>query len=215
MARVKTRWMRDRDGPGPEGGIGRVKDAAGRLLLLGIFLLLWAASHPSPSLALEIRIKDQATVDQDTVYLRDIAAFHPAGDARVKSLGGMEVASAPAPGNVFRLNRRFLQYKIGSAISGEEQVSLEAPEELVIQRAAQVVSTARMEEIFRDHVRGQSAWPGDKLTFERINAPEDVALPQGRLFWEIQERSHRGYLGNVGLVIDFYVDGRLIRKVPV
>jgi flagella basal body P-ring formation protein FlgA len=78
-----------------------------------------------------------------------------------------------------------------------------------------MVDGARMEKIFKDHVLSHCSWPEDKVAFERINAPEDLALPLGDLSWEVRERSRRGYLGNVSLMIDFYVDARRIRTIPV
>ncbi|MBW1801916.1 MAG: flagellar basal body P-ring formation protein FlgA [Deltaproteobacteria bacterium] len=164
--------------------------------------------------ALDIHVKDQVTVNDDRVYLADIASFHPHKDHRVARLAGIEVASAPAPGKVLRFNRQFLNYKIGSALGDEEGIRVELPSTTEIRREAQFIPREQLEDIFKDHVLNHSPYSRDRMTFERIKAPGDVALPQGQLHWEVLERGS-GLLGHVPLVISFRVDGKSIRKVPV
>ena len=164
--------------------------------------------------ALDIHVKDRVTVNDDRVYLADIASFHPRKDNRVARLAEIEVTSAPAPGKVIRFNRQFLTYKIGSAIGNEEGIHMELPSEMEIRRKAQFIPRGQLEEIFKDYVLKHASYSRDRMTFDRINAPEDVALPQGQLHWEVIERGD-GLLGHVPLVISFWVDGKSIRKVPV
>ena len=130
--------------------------------------------------ALDIHVKDQVTVNDERVYLADIATFHPRTDNRVARLAEIEVASAPAPGEVSRYNSQFLTYKIGSAIGNEEDIRMELPATMEIRRKAQFISREQLEDIFKDHVLKHSSYSRDRMTFERINTPRDVALPQGR-----------------------------------
>ncbi len=165
---------------------------------------------------LRIRIVEEATVTGDIVILGHIASFHPDSDPRVDSLKELEVSSAPAPGNTHRFNRRFLNYKVGSAISDQrEEIILEAPHNLVIHRTAQVVTSSQMEELFRDHILKASPWPENEITMESIRVPEDLALPEGALRWDIRENGNTDYLGNISATMTFYVDSRRIRRVPV
>ncbi len=165
---------------------------------------------------LEIRVSGEATVSGDAVTLGHIASFQPSGDPRVASLKAVEVASAPAPGNAHRFNRRFLNYKVGSAIADlGDDVTLRTPDQLVVHRTAQVVTAARMEALFRDHVLQTAPWPEEEITLESIRVPEDVALPEGDLRWDIRENGNADYLGNVSATLTFYVNGRQIRRVPV
>jgi flagella basal body P-ring formation protein FlgA len=182
---------------------------AGGLIFLGSLILV-------PSLpALEINIKSQITVRGDQVYLGDIASFQPADDERVPRLRRVEVVSAPAPANAFRLKRRFLTYKLTAAIGEQEGIRLKVPPALKVHRAAQFVNRKRLEEIFRGFVLEDSPWSPDKVRFERIQAPQGIALPEGKLSWKVMERGSRRHAGNIPTVVYFYVDGKEIRKVPV
>jgi flagella basal body P-ring formation protein FlgA len=171
---------------------------------------------PAAEGTLEIRISGEATVRGDAVTLGQIASFDPAGHPRAAALKKVEVASAPAPGNSHRFNRRFLDYKVGSAVAGlGDEVTLRTPESLVVHRTAQVVTSARMEEILRDHILKSAPWPEKEITLESIRVPDDVALPEGALRWDIRENGNADYLGNVSATLTFYVEGRQIRRVPV
>jgi flagella basal body P-ring formation protein FlgA len=181
---------------------------------LGIYIFLGMASL-SVSHALEIKIKDRATVRGDKIYLGEISSFDPADDGRIKHLSGIEVSSAPFPGNVIQLSRRFLNYKIGSAIPDKEGISLSVPGNLVVERTAQVISAEQLEDIFKEHVIAGSPWRADQITFERINTPGPIALPEGELRWNVTQKGNQQYLGNMALVVNFRVDERPVRKVPL
>jgi flagella basal body P-ring formation protein FlgA len=184
------------------------------IIQFALFLLI-AVISLSPCYALEIRIKEGAMVRGDTVCLGDISTFEPADDHRIGELQGIEVSSAPPPGSTYRLNKRFLSYKIGSAIGEAKDINLHVPGSLVIQRTAQLMSAERMENIFREHIISHSPWPADKLSFDRINTPGSIAFPEGEMHWEVVDKGQHEYLGNVALVIDVWVDGKQLRKLPL
>lgn len=182
--------------------------------ILGI-IILSGEIFLSASQALEIRVKEQATVQGDTIYLKDIASFYPSNDPRVGRLSEIDVASAPSPGNVLRLNKRFLNYKIGSAIADKDDIRLNVTGALVVERAAQSISAEQLEEIFREHVMSHSTWPAKNITFEKINTPGAIDLPAGNLHLEVLEKGNHSYLGNVAFTVNFWVDGKQIRKIPI
>ncbi len=176
------------------------------------FTSVWAAQNS----ALKIHIVEEATVAGDIVTLGHIASFHPDTDPRVASLREEVVSSAPAPGNTHRLNSRFLNYKVGSIITDQRhEIILEVPHSLVVHRTAQVVTSSQMEEIFRDHVLTTAPWSEDEIVMESIRTPEDLALPEGALRWDIRDNGSNDYLGNISATLTFYVDNNRIRRVPV
>jgi flagella basal body P-ring formation protein FlgA len=186
------------------------------ILLGSMMLLILLLATASIAEALEIRIRDDVTVRGETVTLQDIAAFAPQSDSRAESLARIEVSASPAPGNTVNLSRNFLSYKIGPAVAAKgEDISLEIPENLRIRRTANIIPADQLERIFKDHVRTHSAWDPQKIVFERVDVPESVALPEGRVRWEILERGNDRYLGHVALIANFFVDGRQIRNVPL
>ena len=184
------------------------------LCILGVSILSPPGFLPE-SHALEIKVKKQARVTGDKIYLGEISSFDPPNDVRVARLSRIEVSSAPSPGNMFQLSKRFLGYKITSAIPEREDITLDLPGSLTVQRAAQYMSASQLEDIFKEHVVAHSPWPAGKIDFERINTPGTIALPEGALHWDVSEKGNHHYLGNVALLVNFSVDGTPIRKLPL
>ncbi len=196
--------------------------AAGCTMSFLLPILLAAALSAPPAWGspqrkdLEIKVLRQATVRGDSVSLGQIASFHPSGDPRVPELRGLEVASAPAPGNTLRFNRRFLNYKVGSMVAAYgDGVSLETPAALVVKRTAQVVPAERIEALFKEHILDSAPWDGEEMTIELLSTPQDIALPEGSLHWDIRENGNGDYLGNISATMTFYVDGSRVRRIPL
>ncbi len=186
-----------------------------KVVLLGGIFFLSSVGIPVAGEPLEIIVKEEAAVRGDRVRLGDIAMFSPSGDARVDRLKGVEVASAPSPGNRVELSSHFLDYKIGSLVGGDPSVRLETPPTLLIKRTAQYISQEALEDIFRDHILSHSPWSHDKIVFDRIHTPGRLALPEGKLQYEVWERGHPDYIGQVFLTVAFRVNDRQIRKIAL
>lgn len=185
-----------------------------KALIIGVFILMGIVLA-APSYALEISVKEQATVSGETIQLSDIAFFHPKDDARVEQLGEIDVASAPTPGKEFTLNKRFLHYRLGSLINNNSDIDVKIPANITIKRTANFIDSSELEEMFKDHITDNFPWPADKLVFERIKVPETLALPEGDLEWEVFEKGNAKYLGNVALKVNFKVDGKQVRTVTL
>ena len=185
------------------------------MVLIGGIFFLGSVGVSAASQVLKVSVKEEAMVRGDKVCLGDIATFSPPADARVAYLKGLEVASAPSPGNEVRLSDRFLDYKVGSMVGGDGPIQLQIPHALLIRRAGQHVSEKDLEDIFRNHIWKHSSWSRDQIVFDRINTPGCIALPEGNLRWQVEERGKPDYLGNVFLTVAFRVNDRHVRKVAV
>lgn len=192
----------------------RYKASIRSLVLLSALLALCLA-FSSTGFALEIRVKKGAKIDGDTVYLGDIASFHPSDDIRVDKLKAIEITASPAPDTFRRVNRDLIIYKVASLLKAEKGITLTSPESIIIKRSAQIVSAETIKKIFRDYVHANAPWNSDQMVIEDINAPAPIALPKGKLDWEIDEKRNRNFIGNFSLLIDFKVDGDPQRKIIV
>lgn len=184
------------------------------ILFFGALILSGTEFRPAAH-ALEIQVKEHVVVNGDTIYLGEIADFEPVNDSRIAHLRGIAIASAPSPGNAFRLNRRFLNYKVGSAIMGKTSIDLNLPESLEVKRSAQYINADRLEKIFKDHILNHSIWSAEKIRFEKIRTSGTIALPQGDLEWNVIEKGNHSYVGNISLSVVFFVNGDKIRKLTL
>jgi flagellar basal body P-ring formation protein FlgA len=182
------------------------------IFLIFVSLLLGPLSF---AYGLEITVKQSVSIKGDTVRLGDVAQFDPANDSRVSQLKNVEISASPSPGSSSNLNKDLLLYKVNPYLSGNKDVLIKVPENLVISRSAQFFTADRMKEIFVEYIKNNSEWTEEQIRFEDINTPGAVALPEGKLAWEIGDNSNNNLIGNVSLLIDFRVDGKLVKKVPV
>ena len=150
------------------------------IFILSVNLIIWPGIFSSAA-ALEIRVKEQATVKGDRITLGDVASFDQIQDRRINRLRDIEIGSAPVPGAHYRINDELLLYRIGPFIASEEDIKMKVPETLLVYRSAQVIDSARMANIFEQYVIDNSPWPKEKLVFERISTPKRILLPEGRL----------------------------------
>ena len=184
----------------------------GSILLISSVILLTAFSSVS---ALEITVKPNSIVKGDVICLGDIAQFDPSDDIRVAKLSIIEISASPLPGLDTNVSKDLLIYKINPHISGDKNILVKMPENLVVHRSAQLIKAGRMEEIFMGYIKANSPWVEEDIRFEAVNTPGTIALPEGKLRWDVQDKSNNTFIGNVNLTISFFVDGRLIKKVHV
>jgi flagella basal body P-ring formation protein FlgA len=174
-----------------------------------------AAGNPAMASGLQVLIKGKVTIQGDNVTLGDIASFAPLNDERVAGLRSVIVASAPLPGKDLTLNSRFLIHRLSSLTGGDPGLRFKIPEYLLVHRTGHVVNAGKMTDIFKDYVFSHSPWPRKDIEFNRVNVPDSVTLPHGRITWKVKDMSDGDFVGETCLVISFSVDGRLYRKVGV
>lgn len=181
-----------------------------------VLAIFWSAAASSAMAgSLQVLIKDDVTIQGNTITLGDIASFTPLHDRRVAELRDIVVASSPSPGRDLALDSRFLIYRLSSVMGGEPGLRFKIPENLLVHRAGHPISAVKMTAIFKDYVFDHSPWPKKDIEFDRVNAPDCVMLPLGRVTWRVKDMSDGDFVGDTCLVISFSVDGKLYRKVSV
>ncbi len=186
-----------------------------RILTVFTLVLFAALMFSVPLEALEIVINKRTSINNDIIRLEDIATFNPSSDSRVANLKSIEISVAPRPDADQRISKDLILYKVSPYISNEKDINISVPESLSVYRNAQVLSSDTITQIFTDHIISSSPWETEKISFERITAPESLSFPVGSLDWDVEERLNSNYVGNVTVTINFRVNGELERKVPV
>lgn len=167
----------------------------------------------SLSLSLEIKVKDKALVNGETVSLGDIATFQPSDDIRVDRLSAIEISVSPAPDTIRRIEKELIMYRVASHVNRDKDISLIMPESIVVERESQVISGKTLEKIFTDYVLENSPFEQDEIVIENINTPISLAFPKGKLDWEITEKQNNNFSGNISVNVEFYLEGEPQRKI--
>ncbi len=164
-------------------------------------------------LSLEIKVKDKALVNGETVTLGDIASFQPGDDIRVDRLRAIEISVSPSPDTTRRIEKELVMYRVASHINRDKDITLNMPQSIIVERESQVISGKTLEKIFTDYVLQNSPFEKDEIVIEKINTPPSLAFPKGRLDWEITEKQNNSFIGNVSITVDFYLEGEPQRKI--
>jgi flagellar basal body P-ring formation protein FlgA len=182
------------------------------ILLLSVFLVIGILSD---TFGLEITVKQSVAIRGDIIRLGDIAQFAPANDSRISQLSLIEISAAPLPGADTTVSKDLMIYKINPFISGNKDILIRLPEILSVHRDSQLVTAESMKEIFMNYVKNHVDWSGDQLRFEDIKTPGTIALAEGNLRWDVEGKSSDDLIGNVALIVQFSVDEKVVKKVPV
>ncbi|MBN2059017.1 MAG: flagellar basal body P-ring formation protein FlgA [Deltaproteobacteria bacterium] len=182
-----------------------------RFCILLFSFILFAQS----AFALEIRVRERASVKGEKICLADIAEFSPADDDRIPALSVIEISASPPPGNISRINEKLLIYRIGSAVARYPDIMVKVPDNLFIQRTAQIIDSDKIKAIFTEYIMNNCPYTKENILVTRVNTPGEIALPVGKLRWNIKEKDFPNYTGNVSVILDLIVDEKLIRKLPV
>jgi flagellar basal body P-ring formation protein FlgA len=166
-------------------------------------------------LSLEIKVKEKALIDGETVSLGDIATFQPSDDIRVDRLKAIEISASPAPDTIRKIEKDLIMYRVTSLIKGDKDITLDLPESIMIERDSQVITGKTLEKIFTDYVLENSPWGQDQVVIEKINTPSSIAFPKGKLDWEITEKQNNNFSGNLSITVEFYLDGESQRKIAL
>ena len=182
-------------------------------MLLGSLIIL-LSMVASPAQALEIRIMERAQLKGSKITLGEVATFSDKTDPRTQELKRIIIAHAPPAGKRLVLDRAFLNYRLGARLQ-QSNLSLVLPKELKVERLAQEVRREDLQRIFLEHVRNNMEWQTDKVSFRDIRSPEVISLPQGRLTYRVRTLGRSTYVGNVSLLVTFFVDGVRQRSVRI
>jgi flagella basal body P-ring formation protein FlgA len=164
---------------------------------------------------LDVTITDRVNVAGERVLLGDVATFQPALDNRVQKLRLIELASAPAPGKSMTFSSRLLIHRIDQAAGHMKDVKFRVPENLLVTRESQIINAEELKRIFREHVLKNTGQPVESIVFEKIRVPGPVLLPQGQIRWESKSKKGRELVGDISVVVAFWVDETLTRKIPL
>ncbi len=89
------------------------------------------------------------------------------------------------------------------------------PETITATPNQTVVTREQMEELFREFVLKKTPWKAEDLVIGKISFSPLPALPSGRLSLEVTASPHERFVGDVSVIVHFYVDGKEIRNMRI
>jgi flagella basal body P-ring formation protein FlgA len=124
------------------------------------------------------------------------------------------VGQAPPAGKVMRLEGAYLSYRLRARLA-QPDLNLVLPRQLEVKRQAQKIRGQDLEEMFTQYVRNHMPWSPEQVTFSGFRTPEVISMPRGELTYQVKALGRRDYLGEVSLLLTFFVDGVRQRSVHI
>ena len=185
----------------------------GTFCLFG-FLLCQSVQMSFAGIA-QIEVHQKAEIDEKEIVLGRLADIRSEDIDLVNQLKNVVIASSPLPGASRTIDRDTIMMKLRQCNIDLSQIDLFVPEQVVITRQSNRISSKEIEQIVLKFIYTKLPWDKSKIRVKNIQACNEVILPTGVVTYQIYPPKNTDYLGTIPLSIQFSVDGRPEKKILV
>jgi flagella basal body P-ring formation protein FlgA len=162
-----------------------------------------------------VRVYERTEVAEDQVLLGRIARID-ADDARtLRQLESLVLGRAPLPGKSRTLDGAYITQRLRQGGFDPAALDLQIPAEVVIVRGVLEIGRERIEQIVKGYIQQQAAGKSETVRVKEIRNAEPLALPPGRLDYEVSAPKHAALAGSVPLAIQFKVNDDFEKRIWV
>jgi flagella basal body P-ring formation protein FlgA len=134
-------------------------------------------------------------------------------------LAGIDLGAAPDVGTVKYINqenlRAYLQHLFKTQGIDADQVQINLPDKIIIERRQMRPTLAQVEALFREFVLARLTAKPEDIVLQLTDVPDLPAMANGTLTSEVVPNGPEQFLGNVALTIQFFVDGNKAESIRV
>lgn len=154
---------------------------------------------------LALKISDQATVSGDVVRLGDIAVIEGTG-AIPEEIAGLVVTPSPRPGRSKNIIRSRITALFKDSFKEEDNISVDAPDVIVVTRSFQKISEDDLRGLFENRVKELSGTEISKISDFRIRGKN--LFGSGMLDIKPVYDNQGIRMGRLSIPVDVYVSGK-------
>jgi flagella basal body P-ring formation protein FlgA len=165
------------------------------------------------SAGIGLTLKEAVVVDRDAVRLSDIADLSSADPFQIKTLGAIEVAGSPQPGQTRFLGVDYVRIRLKKAGVDTASLFFNGPEDVRITRRASALPAGRIERAVETEIRNRMPWKNEDVTISGITFDDTIHLPTGTLTYRIVPNRNEDFLGRTILALHLFVDGEPVRRL--
>ena len=200
------------------------------LLLFGLLTLNPSPIHASPfpftpspfplspssaSLRATVRVNAESTARNDSLTLGDIAEVKTNDPQLAIQLRAIALGYAPQVGAVRELTKQRIALAISAAGFSQEVVDIEAPATTLVRREAQTVDTALVRQAVERSITATLHSAGATAGLTRLDLPSSIEVPTGLVEVRASVAAARTLFSPFPVSIEFWVDGRLFKRLTV
>lgn len=170
------------------------------------FSVAWCQAAP------RIVVRDDAWVNGDRVYLKDVATIEGI-PAQQKRLGMIHLAFSPNPGKDKTLHGSWIISKIRSDKWLPSDTILKIPEYVRVRRTAQFIDDERLFRLYADFIARKLEKQKTEYKILRFKVIGNGPLPEGDCDIELTNRKDGPLMGHVSLSAIIRVNGERERRL--
>ncbi len=178
--------------------------------------LLFPDSIPgAPPQGISIHFKTHASVQEEVVYLEDIADIQGAPRSLGDRISHLKLEQSPLPGEVLILSREEVALKIKPINLPSLVSNLQIPEQIEVVRAGRMIEREELVRALEEYLQQIIDDQNKTVKVKDLQGYEKVIIPPGILIYEIlvPDQAKRG--GNLAATINLVVEGREVKKIRV
>ncbi|MBU1196498.1 MAG: flagellar basal body P-ring formation chaperone FlgA [Proteobacteria bacterium] len=187
--------------------------AVGFSVFLGSgFWALYAQEGPSSAAQIKITVKETSQVNQDDIYLGDIADIH-ASDFLKEALSKIDVDTSPKPDKIKLLDNK----KILSAIHTQqylpENIKIVIPEHVYVKRMSQEITKQDIRTFLEQHL--STAYKGREFNLASLSVRGLELYPQGDVDFVLSSNDIVSQNGRLAVFLDVNINRKKQDRVSV
>lgn len=176
------------------------------------FCRLYAQKISSSGTQIKIAVKETSQVNQDDIYLGDIADIH-ASDFLKEALSKIDIDASPKPDKIKLLDNQ----KILSAIHGQqylpENIKIVIPEHVYVKRMSQVISKQDIRKFIEQHL--STVYKGKEFNLTSLNVRGLKLYPKGDVDFILSSNDIVSQNGRMAVFIDVNINKKKQDRVSV
>ncbi len=181
--------------------------------LLALVLLPATAGNIFASDLTRIRILEKVQIDDDKIFLRDIAKIEGSDSLLIQKLSEIVVGRAPLPGNSRNLDGGIIKTRLKQNRIDLAELVLDIPPSITVSRSFIEVSQEKIRGLVSDYISKNILSGNSNASIKSIQVSASLRLPGGRITYEVTVPRNRDMVGKVPLAVNFDVNGKLYKRV--
>ncbi len=183
--------------------------------LIGITAMAFEEGEGASRPNLTVQFKTHATVQNEVVYLGDIATVKGSPRSWVDRISRARIGEAPEVGEVLILSREEIAAHVERANLLSYIASKGIPEQIEVVREGQVVEREEITQILEEHLRAKIADSKKTLAIRDLQGYEPLTLPPGPYVCEVLVPDSVSRGGGFTATLSFLQEERLIAKTRI
>nr|HQU84636.1 flagellar basal body P-ring formation chaperone FlgA [Pyrinomonadaceae bacterium] len=161
-----------------------------------------------------VKISAEVTVSNDIVKLENISEI--SGDAsKTERLRQISLGYAPKAGMFRELKREQISLSIAAAGFNENEILLDAPNQVLIRRASQNLDESLLKQAVEREVLKNFQAENVTAKLVRLELPPNIVLPAGEISIKADAKNIKNFFTPFSVAVEIYVDNVISKRFSV